>query len=89
MTKQNCGRNVRGIFSAGLRGPLYRQGVLDQIEKWRAEGTLRNNTEAIFAVVGVGLTDNKAAAMPLYNLQRCLKPNVVRPNNDVRNVYLI
>ncbi len=68
---------AKGVFKSGLRGPLHRGSVVTEIEKWVKDGTLRQNIEQIFAVVGVGLTDSRTAAMPLYNLKHCFKPNTV------------
>lgn len=78
---------VKGVFSSGLRGPLYRQDVLERIQLWTAAGTLRENIDKVFAVVGVGLTDSKTASMPLYDLQHCFRKDTVSGNFYFGKVY--
>ncbi len=74
---------VKGVFSSGLRGPLYRHAVVDQITTWYKQGTLFQNIEKLFAIVGVGLTDSRTASMPLYRMDRVFAEGVVSKLNSV------
>ena len=73
---------VQGLFTAGLRGPLHQETLMDTI--WEAAQESRAAMEAVvqnaLAVVGVGLAKNKAESMPLYDTDNVFNIGYVSEN---------